>query len=149
MKRTYSQTKEDALASRQWLIVDAAGAPLGRLASEVAALIRGKHKPTFTPHVDGGDHVIVVNASQVRLTGNKAQQKMYHHHSGYVGGLKSIPFEKMKAERPERIIELAVKRMLPKGALGHQMVKKLKVYADTEHPHEAQKPEKYELKYVN
>ena len=147
-KRTYSQSKEDALSSRQWLIVDAAGAPLGRLASEVATLIRGKHKPTYTPHVDGGDFVVVLNASKVKLTGKKSSQKVYQHHTGYVGGIKTVPFEKMISDKPERVIELAVKRMLPKGALGHQMVKKLKVYSGTEHPHEAQKPEKYDLKYI-
>lgn len=131
---------------RKWYVVDAQGKTLGRLATEVATLLRGKHKPVYTPHVDTGDFVIVINASQVELTGNKLTKKMYYRHSGYPGGLKVTSAEKLRATRPERMIELAVKGMLPKGSLGRQQLKKLKVYAGPEHPHQAQKPEVYELR---
>ena len=131
---------------RKWYVVDAQGKTLGRLASEVATLLRGKHKPVYTPHVDTGDFVIVINASQIELTGNKLAKKMYYRHSGYPGGLKVTSAEKLRATRPERMIELAVKGMLPKGSLGRQQMKKLKVYAGSEHPHQAQQPEVYELR---
>ena len=130
---------------RAWWVVDAEDKVLGRLASEVAQVLRGKHKPMYTPHLDTGDHVIVVNAEKIRLTGKKAQQKTYFRHSGYMGGDKHIPFEEMREKHPERVIELAVKGMLPKNNLGRLMLKKLKVYAGPEHPHEAQKPEKLEI----
>lgn len=126
---------------RRWFVVDAEGKILGRIASEVARILRGKHKPTYTPHLDTGDFVVVLNADKVRLSGRKADQKTYFRHSGYMGGEKFIPFRTMLEKHPERVIELAVKGMLPKGALGRQMRKKLKVYAGTEHPHEAQQPE--------
>ena len=125
---------------RSWYVVDADGAVLGRLASEVAHILRGKHKPTFAPHMDMGDHVIVVNASRVRLTGGKAGQKLYHRHSNYPGGLRSVPFDRLIEERPERVVEQAVRGMLPRNRLGRQMFKKLSVYAGAEHPHEAQQP---------
>lgn len=141
---TYLQTKEKALQGRKWLVVDATDQALGRLASEVASLLRGKHKPDFTPHVDGGDFVIVINAEKIRVTGRKAEQKIYYRHSGYIGGLKEIPYERMLREHPERIIEQAVKRMLPKNRLGSGFYRKLKVYAGPQHPHQAQMPEVYE-----
>ena len=125
---------------RAWLVVDAAGKPLGRLAAEVARLLRGKHKPTFTPHVDTGDHVIVINADQVVLTGNKSEERIYWH-SQYPGGLKSVTRGSMLEKRPERLVERTVKGMLPHNRLGAQMYRKLKVYAGTAHPHEAQKPQ--------
>lgn len=131
---------------RKWYVVDAQGKTLGRLASEVATLLRGKHKPVYTPHVDTGDFVVVINSSQIELTGNKLAKKMYYRHSGHPGGLKSTTAEKLRATRPERMIELAVKGMLPKGSLGRQQLKKLKVYAGSEHPHQAQQPEVYELR---
>lgn len=137
---TYFQSKEDGYKARKWLVVDASGIPLGRLASQVASLIRGKHKPTFTPHVDGGDFVIVINAKNVRLTGNKKEDKIYYQHSGYLGGMKSHSAGEMLEKSPERLIETAVKGMLPKGPLGHQMATKLKVYAGEEHLHAAQNP---------
>ncbi|MCB0333707.1 MAG: 50S ribosomal protein L13 [Bdellovibrionales bacterium] len=143
--KTFSQTKEDAKASAKWHVVDASGAPLGRLASEVATLIRGKHKPSFTPHVDGGDFVVVINASRVALSGKKMTQKKYYSHSGFPGGIKEIAAGKLLEEKPEMLIEKAVKGMVPRGALGHQIIKKLKVYAGSEHPHDAQKPQAYNL----
>ena len=130
---------------RRWWIVDATDKPLGRLATEVARILRGKHKPIFTPHLDTGDHVVVINASRIKLTGKKADQKEYFRHSGYMGGERFIPFRRMLATHPERVIELAVKGMMPKNALGKNMVKKLKVYAGTEHPHQSQKPETLEI----
>ncbi|HEY8364779.1 MAG TPA: 50S ribosomal protein L13 [Haloplasmataceae bacterium] len=130
---------------RKWYVVDANGKTLGRLASEVASLLRGKHKPTFTPHVDCGDYVIVVNAEKVVLTGNKWNDKLYIHHSGHPGGLKVKPAKEMVATKPERMVELAITGMLPKGRLGRQIGKKLFVYSGNEHPHAAQKPEVYEL----
>lgn len=131
---------------RKWYVVDAKGKTLGRLASEVATLLRGKHKPQYTPHVDTGDFVIVINASQVELTGKKLSQKIYYRHSGYPGGLKTTTAGDLRATRPERMIELAVKGMLPKGSLGRQQLKKLKVYAGSEHPHQAQQPVEWELR---
>ena len=130
---------------RRWWIVDAADKPLGRLATEVARVLRGKHKPIFTPHLDTGDHVVVINASRVRLTGKKADQKRYFRHSGYMGGERFIPFRRMLAAHPERVVELAVKGMMPKCALGRHMVRKLKVYGGGDHPHRGQKPELLEI----
>jgi large subunit ribosomal protein L13 len=141
--KTYTPKAGDI--QRSWWLVDASGKPLGRLATEVARVLRGKHKPMYTPHLDTGDYVVVVNADKIRLTGKKEQQKTYFRHSGYMGGDKHIPFERMRAEHPERVIELAVKGMLPKNNLGRLMHKKLKVYAGAEHPHEAQQPEKLEI----
>ena len=130
---------------RNWYIVDADGMTLGRLASQVAAILRGKNKPTFTPHVDCGDHVIVINAAKVVLTGKKLDQKVYYHHSGYVGGMKETKYRKLMAEKPEFAVKHAVVGMLPKGPLGRQMARKLRVYAGAEHEHEAQKPTVLEL----
>ena len=126
---------------REWWIVDAAQIPLGRLATEVARVLRGKHKPMYTPHLDTGDHVVVVNASKVALTGKKAEQKTYFRHSGYMGGEKHIPFKRMIATHPDRVIELAVRGMLPKNTLGRHMRKKLRVYGGPDHPHVGQKPQ--------
>jgi len=126
---------------RQWWVVDAEGMALGRLATEVARILRGKHKPIYTPHLDTGDHVIVVNASKVALSGKKADQKTYFRHSGYMGGEKHIPFRRMISTHPDRVIELAVKGMLPKNALGRHMKEKLRVYAGPEHPHQSQNPQ--------
>ena len=130
---------------RKWYVVDAEGKPLGRLASEVAKILRGKNKPNYTPHVDTGDFVIVLNADKVVLTGKKMEQKLYRHHSGYPGGLKEIKYRLFLKEKPEKAIEVAVKGMLPKNSLGRAMGRKLKVYRGAEHPHEAQKPEKLEI----
>ena len=132
---------------KKWYVVDAAGKPLGRVASQVATILRGKHKPTFTPNVDCGDFVIVINAEKVVLTGKKLDQKMLRKHSGYVGGLKEIPYREVLAKKPEFAFEEAVRRMLPSGVLGRQMLTKLKVYKGSEHEHAAQKPEVLELKY--
>lgn len=129
---------------RDWWVVDAAGKPLGRLAAEVAKVLRGKHKPTFTPHTDTGDHVIVINAGKVVLSGNKGEEKIYWH-SQYPGGLKSIPKGKLLESRPERLVERTIKGMLPHNRLGAQMYRKLKVYAGANHPHEAQQPQDYEF----
>ena len=126
---------------RKWFVVDAADKTLGRMAAEVAKILRGKHKPTFTPHMDTGDHVIVINADKIKVTGKKLQQKIYYNHSDYVGGMKETTLKEMLAKKPERVIELAVKGMLPKGPLGRQMYTKLHVYAGPEHDHAAQKPE--------
>ncbi|HSJ14971.1 MAG TPA: 50S ribosomal protein L13 [Longimicrobiales bacterium] len=130
---------------RRWLVVDAQDQVLGRLASHVAQLLRGKHKPMFTPHLDTGDFVVVINAEKVRLTGNKAENKAYFRHSGYMGGERFIPFRTMIEKHPERVIGLAVKGMLPKNNLGRLMRRKLKVYAGPEHPHAAQQPQPYEI----
>ena len=130
---------------RKWYVVDAAGMTLGRLASQVAAILRGKNKPTFTPHFDAGDFVIIVNASTVEMTGKKLDQKYYYHHSGYPGGLKSISYRKLMAEKPEFAVKHAIVGMLPKGPLGRQMARKLRVYAGPEHEHAAQQPEVLEL----
>ena len=126
---------------RKWYVVDADGMVLGRLASQVANILRGKNKPIYTPHVDTGDHVIIINASKIVLTGKKLDQKIYYHHSAYVGGMKETTLREMLAKKPERVLELAVKGMLPKGPLGRAMADKLHVYAGPEHPHAAQKPE--------
>ncbi len=126
---------------RKWYIIDAEGKTLGRLAAEAARILRGKHKPTYTPHVDTGDHVIVINAEKAVLTGNKLQKKMYYRHSGYPGGLKAINYAEFMSTKPERAVEKAVKGMLPHNSLGDKMGKKLKVYRGSEHPHQAQKPE--------
>jgi large subunit ribosomal protein L13 len=144
--KTFSLSKEAAIQARGWRIVDAAGIPLGILASHVASLIRGKNKPIFTPHVDCGDFVIVLNAEKIALSGRKADNKMYHHHTGFLGGLKSVSAGTMRQNNPERLIETAVAGMLPKGALGHQMIKKLKVARGGAHPHGAHKPVPYEIK---
>jgi len=125
---------------RDWFVVDAAGKTLGRLSTEIASRLRGKHKPEYTPHVDTGDHIVVVNAEKVRVTGNKRKDKMYHHHTGYIGNLKSISFEKLIEEKPERVIQFAVKGMLPRGPLGRKMFSKLHVFAGPEHNHAAQQP---------
>lgn len=130
---------------RKWYVVDADGMTLGRLASQVAAILRGKNKPTFTPHCDTGDNVIIINAAKVVLTGKKLEQKKYYHHSGYVGGLKETKYGKLMAEKPEFAVKHAVIGMLPKGPLGRQMARKLHVYAGAEHEHQAQKPEVLEL----
>lgn len=131
---------------RKWYVVDAEGKPLGRLASEVAKILRGKNKPTFTPHVDTGDHVIVLNAEKVVLTGNKLDQKVYRHHTGWPGGLKEVKYRQFMATRPEKAVELAIKGMLPKNSLGRAMFRKLKVYKGPEHEHQAQQPEVLEIK---
>ncbi len=130
---------------RKWYVIDAEGKVLGRLASEIASVLRGKRKPIFTPHVDCGDFVIVINADKVVLTGDKLNQKIHAYHTGYPGGRKEIVYSEMIEKRPEKVIELAVKGMLPKSRLGRQMIKKLKVYAGAEHPHAAQSPEVYEF----
>ena len=136
--RTFSAKAHEV--NHDWYVVDAAGKTLGRLATEIARRLRGKHKPEYTPHVDTGDYIIVVNADKVQVTGRKSSDKMYHHHTGYIGNLKSISFEKLQAKAPGRVIEIAVKGMLPKNPLGRAMFRKLKVYAGPEHPHGAQKP---------
>ena len=132
---------------RKWYVVDAEGCTLGRLASEVASVLRGKNKPVFTPHVDTGDYVIVINADKIKVTGKKMDQKVYYHHSDYVGGMKEQTLKEKMAKKPEDVIYLAVKGMLPKGPLGRQMIKKLYVYAGPEHKQQAQKPEVLEIKY--
>lgn len=142
--RTYMANAQNI--ERKWYVVDAEGQTLGRLASEVAAILRGKHKPTFTPHVDTGDHVIIINAEKIQLTGKKWNEKIYYHHSGHPGGLKKRTAKEMLQRSPEKMLELAVKGMLPKNSLGRKMFKKLHVYAGSEHPHQAQKPEVYELR---
>ena len=130
-----------ATIDRKWYVVDATGMTLGRLASEIAKVLRGKNKPIFTPHIDTGDNVIVINAEKISVTGKKMDQKIYYHHSDYVGGMKETTLKEKLAKKPESVIELAVKGMLPKGPLGRQMLKKLHVYAGPEHKHAAQKPE--------
>ena len=130
-----------AKIERKWYVVDATGMTLGRLASEVAKILRGKNKPVFTPHEDTGDYVIITNAEHIKVTGKKLDQKIYYHHSDYVGGMKETTLKEMMAKKPEKVVELAVKGMLPKGPLGRTMYKKLFVYAGPEHKHEAQKPE--------
>ena len=132
--------------SRKWYVIDAAGKPLGRVATEVANLLRGKHKPEFVPHVDCGDNVIVINAADVVLTGAKLDKKFYYRHTGWIGGLKAVKYRTLMATRPELAMELAVKGMLPKGPLGRSMINKLHVYAGAEHLHAAQKPEVLEIK---
>jgi large subunit ribosomal protein L13 len=141
--KTYSAKPSDI--NREWYVIDANGQVLGRLASEVAKILRGKHKPQFTPHMDTGDHVIVINADKIKVTGKKLEQKIYYRHSGYLGGLKEETLEKVLAEKPTRAVERAIKGMLPHNKLGAVMLKKLKVYAGSEHPHEAQTPKTLEL----
>ena len=141
--KTFSAKPETV--KRDWYIVDAEGKTLGRLATEIARRLRGKHKAEYTPHVDTGDYIVVVNAEKVQVTGNKAKDKMYYNHSGFIGGLKSISFEKLIIKKPEQVIERAVKGMLPKNPLGRAMFRKLKVYAGTEHKHTAQQPKTLEI----
>lgn len=141
--KTFSAKASDV--QRDWYLVDASGKTLGRLASEIARRLRGKHKPEYTPHVDTGDYIVVVNAEKIHVTGRKATDKVYYHHTGYVGHLKSITFEKLIEKAPERALEHAVKGMLPKNRLGRAMFKKLKVYAGTEHRHAAQQPKPLEI----
>jgi len=143
-KYTYSAKRGDI--QEKWWVVDAEGLVLGRLASVVAARLRGKHNPLFTPHVDCGDFIVVVNADKIVLTGRKLKQKMYYHHSGYIGGLKEITAEKLLEKRPEDLVRFAVKGMLPKNSLGRSMFSKLKVYAGSEHPHKAQQPQFFDVK---
>jgi large subunit ribosomal protein L13 len=137
MKTYYQKTAE---VQRDWLLVDAADQVLGRLATQIATLLRGKHKPTYTPAVDGGDFVVVVNAEKIRITGKKADQKIYYRHTGYPGGLKATPYRMMLAKHPDRILRFAVKGMLPKNRLGRRLMTKLKIYAGNNHPHAAQQP---------
>lgn len=141
--KTFSAKPQEV--QRDWFVVDATDKVLGRLAVEIARRLRGKHKPEFTPHVDTGDYIVVVNASRLRVTGNKATDKKYYRHTGYPGGIRETNFEKMQAKHPGRVLEKAVKGMLPKGPLGYAMIKKLKVYADATHPHTAQQPKALEI----
>jgi large subunit ribosomal protein L13 len=141
--KTYTARAEDM--EREWFLVNAEGKTLGRLASEIAQVLRGKHKPIYTPHLDCGDYVIVVNAEKVRVTGRKLDQKMYYHHTGYPGGIKSISLRNQLQKHPERVLQAAVRGMLPKNRLGRRMLKKLKVYAGDSHPHEAQQPKMLEV----
>ncbi|HSG87728.1 MAG TPA: 50S ribosomal protein L13 [Pseudomonadales bacterium] len=143
MKTTQSTRPADV--RRDWLVVDAADKTLGRLATEIATRLRGKHKPEYTPHVDTGDYIVVVNAEKVRVTGNKTSDKIYWRHTGYPGGIKGVAFKDMIATHPERVIESAVRGMLPKGPLGREVFRKLKVYAGSEHPHTAQQPQPLEI----
>jgi large subunit ribosomal protein L13 len=136
----------EANIERKWFVVDAEGETLGRLASEIASILRGKHKPTFTPHVDTGDHVIIINAKKIELTGNKLKDKLYYRHSNFPGGLKSRTAGEMRENYSEKMLELTIKGMLPKGSLGRQMGKKLHVFAGSEHNHQAQQPEVYQLR---
>jgi large subunit ribosomal protein L13 len=139
--RTHLEKPAEAAATRKWFVVDATDQPLGRLASKIAAVLRGKHKPTYTPHVDTGDFVIVVNASKVKLTGKKPTDKFYYRHSGYAGSLRAESYRHLAEKHPDAPLTLAVKGMLPKNVLGRSMLQKLKVYGSAEHPHRAQKPE--------
>jgi len=136
--KTFSAKNEEV--ERNWYLVDATGKTLGRLATDIASRLRGKHKAVYTPHVDTGDYIVVINAEKIRVTGNKLKDKMYHRYTGYIGNLKSIPLEKLLKEKPERAIEFAVKGMLPRNSLGRKMFSKLKVFAGSEHDHEAQQP---------
>jgi large subunit ribosomal protein L13 len=139
MTKTTISAKNETVV-RDWYVIDATDKVLGRLSTEIADMLRGKNKPYYTPHVDTGDHVVVINAEKIKVTGNKFENKIYHRHTGYIGNLKSITFEKLQAKKPERIIEVAIKGMLPKNRLGSAMFKKLHVYKGTEHNHHAQKP---------
>ena len=141
--KTYQANAQDR--ERDWYVVDATGKTLGRLATQIADVLRGKRKPTYTPHVDVGDFVIVINAEKIAVTGKKREDKRYYRHSGYPGGLRSRTFEEMIARRPEEVLRLAVKGMIPRNRLGRQQLRKLKVYAGPEHPHQAQKPETLEI----
>ena len=138
-------TATPATIKREWCLVDATDKTLGRLATELASRLRGKHKPEFTPNMDTGDHLVVINAEKIKVTGNKMNDKMYHHHTGYVGNLKSINLSKLLDQHPERVLQNAVKGMLPKNPLGRAMFRKLHVYAGPEHPHQAQQPTQLEL----
>jgi large subunit ribosomal protein L13 len=139
--KTYHQKPSEV--QRDWYVIDASGKVLGRLATQISTLLRGKHKPTFTPSVDGGDFVIVVNAEKIVLTGRKPDQKIYYRHTGYPGGLKATPYKVMLAKHPDRILRLAVKRMLPKNRMGRRLLSKLRIYAGPNHPHAAQQPKPY------
>ena len=141
--KTYSANAETV--KREWFVIDATDKVLGRLSTEIAHRLRGKHKPEYTPHVDTGDYIVVINAEKVRVTGNKENDKMYHHHTGYIGSLKSVNLAKMRASHPDRIIKHSVKGMLPKNSLGRAMFKKLKVYAGSSHEHAAQQPKPLEI----
>jgi large subunit ribosomal protein L13 len=143
LMKTFSAKPQNV--EQNWLLVDAEGLTLGRMAAEIASRLRGKHKPEYTPHVDTGDFVVVINAEKIVVTGNKAKDKMYHSHSGFPGGIKSMPFGKLIERSPERAIKLAIKGMLPSNPLGRAMFKKLKVYAGNEHPHTAQQPQTLKL----
>lgn len=149
--KTVSIRKEDlrpgAIYAPEWLLIDARDKPLGRVASQVATLLRGKHKPIFMPHLDAGDFVIVVNADRVRLSGSKLKDKYYYHHTGYPGGLKAVRADRLMQEKPTELMRLAVKRMLPKNALNRKILRKLKIYAGGQHPHQAQQPRPYTLPY--
>ncbi len=145
LQRTFTPTPADI--DRTWYVVDATDAPLGRMASEIAKILRGKHKPTFAPHMDGGDFVIVVNAAKIRVSGNKETDKVYYRHSGYPGGLRAETLGDVRRKYPERLVESAVRGMLPKNKLGRQIIKKLKVYGGPDHPHAAQSPEPLEISY--
>ena len=142
--RTYSAKPGDV--RQDWYVVDAAGQVLGRLAAELARRLRGKHKPEFTPHIDTGDYIVVVNVDKLRVTGRKAENKIYYRHSGYPGGIYSTNFAKLHARHPDRVLKLAVKGMLPKGPLGYAMIKKMKIYAGASHPHTAQQPKTLEIR---
>lgn len=144
MRQTFMAN--EANIDRKWYVIDAEGKTMGRLSSEVASILRGKHKPTFTPHVDCGDHVILINAEKIYLSGNKAEDKIYYRHSLHPGGIKSISAGELREKNPVRLMETSIKGMLPKGSLGDKMFKKLHVYAGSEHPHAAQQPENYELR---
>ncbi len=141
--KTYSAKPQDV--RRQWHLIDAEGKTLGRLSTEIARRLRGKHKPEYTPHIDTGDYIVVINAEKVHVTGKKLSDKMYHHHTGYIGNLKSESLEQLLARKPEKVIQTAVKGMMPRGPLGREMLRKLKVYAGAEHPHTAQQPQALEL----
>lgn len=142
MKSFMAKTNE---VERKWYVIDAENKVLGRMATEIATILSGKNKPIYTPHVDTGDFVIIINAEKIKLTGNKMDQKNYVYHTGHPGGLKEVPYKRLIEDKPEKIIELAVKGMLPKSSLGRKMIKKLKIYAGNEHNHQAQNPEKYEF----
>ena len=143
--KTYIAKEDEVLKSRRWFVVDAENLILGRMASKIASILKGKHKPFYSPHQDAGDFVVVVNAEKIRVSGNKVQDKMYYRHSGYPGGQKATSLKQMLQKNPEKVIELAVKRMLPKNVLGRKMFLKLKVYAGPDHPHQAQLPEQLDL----
>lgn len=145
--KTYIAKEQEVLDSRKWYIVDAENQILGRMASQIASILKGKHKAMYSPHQDVGDFVVVVNAEKIKVTGNKLKDKMYYRHSGYPGGQKAASLQEMLQKHPERVVELAIKRMLPKNSLGRKMFMKLKVYAGPDHPHKAQLPEQLELKH--
>ena len=144
-QKSYVPKKADLDEPRPWHVIDADGQVLGRLATQAATLLRGKHKPTFTPFLDCGDHVVVINADKIVLTGRKPEQKFHYRHSGYPGGLKATKYARLMSEHPERVVQYAVQGMLPKNRLGRKLLKKLRVYAGSEHPHKAQSPEPFEL----